>query len=356
MNLITCIEDLPLCLKKSITTEEAVFISHLKDKGLLPFAVTPFYASLAKPNLDDPIRKLCIPDPREAVITSFETTDPLGAAHHEVCPRMVHQYKDRVLLLTNGTCFGYCRHCFRRNWVARPEGFITEEELVPVTAYLKNNTEVREILLSGGDLLAASDDKIFWLLSKLNECGNRESGRTLLLRIGSRVPVTAPDRITPALIEMLSRFRPLRLVIHLNHPRELVPGVRQSLQFIVQGGIPVHTQTVLLKGINDDVETLAELFRESLNIGINPYYLLQGDLAPGTSHLRVNLQKGINLYRALKAHISGLAYPHYALDLPGGGGKIMLHEKSIVRIRESPRGTVYVLHDAQGREYEYPVE
>jgi lysine 2,3-aminomutase len=351
MNLITNIEDLPQVLRESISTEEAAFINQLKDKGLLPFAVTPFYVSLAKPNIDDPIRKLCIPDPREVTVTVLETIDPLGASRYEVCPRMVHQYKDRVLLLTNGACDGYCRHCFRRNWVARPEGFITEEEMVTVTAYLQKHTEVREILLSGGDLLTASDDKIFWLLSKL-----KEAERTLLLRIGSRVPVTNPERITPELVELLSRFKPLRLVLHLNHPRELAAEVRQALELFVQAGIPVHTQTVLLKGINDDVETLAELFRESLNLGINPYYLLQGDLAPGTSHLRVNLLQGINLYKELKAHISGLAYPHYALDLPGGGGKIMLHEGSILAERENPLGNVYVLQDAQGREYEYPVE
>jgi lysine 2,3-aminomutase len=351
MNLITKIEDLPQDLRESINTEEAAFINQLKDKGLLPFAVTQFYASLAKPNIDDPIRKLCIPDPQEAHISPFETIDPLGASRYEVCPRMVHQYKDRVLLLTNGACAGYCRHCFRRNWVARPEGFITEEEMVSVTAYLKNNTEVREILLSGGDLLTASDDKIFWLLSQLHR-----GERNYLLRIGSRVPVTNPARITQELVEMLSRFKPLRLVLHLNHPRELAPEVRQSLLLCVTAGIPVHTQTVLLKGINDTVETLAELFRESLNLGINPYYLLQGDLAPGTSHLRVNLRKGINLYKELKAHISGLAYPHYALDLPNGGGKIMLHEKSIVTQRNNSHGKVYVLQDAEGREYEYPVE
>jgi lysine 2,3-aminomutase len=356
MNLITCIEDLPQTLRQSITTEEAVFINQLKDKGLLPFAVTSFYASLARPNIDDPIRRLCIPDPRESYISPFETIDPLGASRYEVCSRLVHQYKDRVLLLTNGACAGYCRHCFRRNWVARPEGFITAKELEPVLAYLNQHKEVREILLSGGDLFSASDDKIFWLLSKLKETENREANRTLLLRIGSRVPVTNPQRITPELVKMLRRFKPIRLVLHLNHPRELAAEVWHSLQLFVQAGIPVHTQTVLLKGVNDNVETLAELFRESLNLGINPYYLLQGDLAPGTSHLRVNLQDGINLYKTLKAHISGLAYPHYALDLPDGGGKIMLHEKSILVTRDSPRGKVYVLQDAEGKEYEYPVE
>jgi lysine 2,3-aminomutase len=349
--LITNIEGLPAELRESISTEEAAFVNELKDKGLLPFAVTPFFASLAKANIDDPIRKLCIPDPRERYISPFETIDPLGASRYEVCPRMVHQYKDRVLLLTNGTCGGYCRHCFRRNWVARPEGFISGKELTSVLAYLKNNTEVREILLSGGDLLAASDKKIFWLLSQLHR-----GERTCLLRIGSRVPVTDPERITPELIKMLRRFLPLRLVLHLNHPRELAPKVRQSLELFVQAGIPVHTQTVLLQGINDNVETLTELFRESLNLGINPYYLLQGDLAPGTSHLRVNLQKGINLYKELKSHISGLGYPHYALDLPGGGGKIMLHEDSIKTQRDSPLGQVYVLQDAHARVYEYPVE
>ncbi len=351
MKLITNIEALPRELRESIKPDEAAFIGQLTDKGLLPFAVTPFYASLAGTDIDDPIRKLCIPDPREALVTPFETADPLGAARYEACPRMVHQYRDRALLLTNGACAGYCRHCFRRNWLARPEGFITEKEIRPVLAYLTEHKEIREVLLSGGDLLAAADDQIFWLLSMLQECG-----RPLLVRIGSRVPVTAPGRITPELINILCRFRPLRLVIHLNHPRELALRVREALDMFVKAAIPVHTQTVLLKGINDNVETLAELFRESLNLGINPYYLLQGDLASGTAHLRVNLQKGIDLYKELKAHISGLAYPRYALDLPGGGGKIMLHAESILAKRESPRGIVYVLQDTQGCEYEYPVE
>ncbi len=348
---ITHIDNLPAVLRESLSPEEKAFIGQLADQGHLPLGITPFYASLAGPDQNDPIRKLCIPDPREARTSPFELIDPLGSSRHEACPRLVHQYQDRVLLLVNGACPGYCRHCFRRTWISKPEGFITEKECGPVLAYLRGHPEIREILLSGGDPLAASDGQILRLLSLL-----KEAGRSLLLRIGSRVPVAAPGRITPALIDILCRFKPLRLVIHLNHPRELAPEVRQALVLAVQAGIPVHTQTVLLKGINDNAAVLASLFRESLSLGITPYYLLQGDLAPGTSHLRVNLRRGISLHRELKEYISGLGYPHYALDLPGGGGKIMLHDGSIKDERDSPRGRVYILQDAQGQEYEYPLE
>ena len=351
LKLITRIEDLPPLLRDSITPEESAFIRTLKQEGRLPLGVTPFYASLALPGLDDPIRKQCIPDPREAITTPFETVDPLGAASYNAAPRLVHQYRDRVLLLTHGTCPGYCRHCFRRDWISSPEGFITEKEIRDVSNYIQNHTEVREILLSGGDPLVAPDRALERLFSVL-----RESRKDLLLRVGSRVPVTAPGRVTPGLAELLARFKPLRLVVHINHPRELAPEVREGLERVVSAGIPVHTQTVLLRGINDDAETLASLFRESLNTGISPYYLLQGDLAPGTGHLRVNLRRGIDIYRELKGLISGLGYPHYALDLPGGGGKVMLHESSIIEERDSPRGWVYILKDSRGKTYEYPRE
>jgi lysine 2,3-aminomutase len=391
--LITAVGELPPPLAASVSPEEKTYIEAMRNRGLLPFGVTPRFASLARPDRDDPIRRQFFPDPREALPDPFALDDPLGAARYQAVPRLVHQYRDRVLLLAGGACAGYCRHCFRRVWLSSAPAFIGDAELGPVFQYLKAHPEIKEALVSGGDPLMAHNDRLEALFR-----GLREARPGILLRLCTRAPITSPSRLDDGTIALLRRFRPLRLSVHINHPRELLPpseknaakklhtkcvadqkphgvvplkatgyepsaaalaavaDVEERLAACVNAGIPVHVQTVLLKGINDDPAVLAELFRNCLDWGLSPYYLFQLDLAPGTAHFRVPLRRGLALYRELGTLVYGLALPAYALDLPGGGGKIRLHDGVIAGEKITAAGPVYLLRDGTGKTWEYPAD
>jgi lysine 2,3-aminomutase len=318
-------------------------------------AVTPYFASLAGPEVDDPIRRQFTPDPREAESDPFALKDPLGEDLFRVSPRLIHQYADRALLKTTGRCFGYCRYCFRRAWLARqarlaaPPGVITDADLIPVLAYLREHPAILEILLSGGDPLTAEDGRLEALFAAL-----REARAGILLRLCTRAPITNPARLSGDFIGMIRRWRPLRMAVHINHPRELEGPAGEGLAACVDAGVPVHVQTVLLRGINDDAAVLSALFRRCLDLGLSPYYLFQLDLAPGTAHFRVPLPRGLALYAELKALISGLGLPKYALDLPGGGGKILLSDAAITAEEERPQGRVFLLKGPDGILWPYP--
>jgi len=345
MSLITSIEDLPAALAASLSAEERELIQKLKASPF-PFAVTPHFASLAAPDRSDPIRRQFIPDPLEETHDPFALDDPLGEERYRITSRLVHQYSDRALLLAGGTCAGFCRYCFRRARL-KNAAFISDAELEPVLAYLESHPAIREILVSGGDPLSADDGKLEELFG-----GLRKARPDLFIRLCSRVPVTNPKRLSSQTVDLLRRFKPLRLVTHINHATELSPDTRAALASLVEAGIPVHVQTVLLKGINDNAETLALLFHECLILGISPYYLFQLDLAPGTAHFRVPLRKGLSIYRELERHISGLALPAYAVDLPGGGGKIRLSEDAIAGEEDE----VLLLKGHDGKLWKYPAE
>jgi lysine 2,3-aminomutase len=302
-----------------------------------------------------------MPDPKETQSGPFALADPLGEACYRAVPRLIHQYREKALLKTTAHCGGFCRFCFRRVWVTCETPFITAGELEPVLAYVAGHPEIRELLLSGGDPLTASDERLEWLFQKL--CALRQGPRRpLSLRICTRLPITSPNRITADLAGLLSRFRPLRMAVHINHPRELSPESRRALTAITETGIPVLVQTVLLKGINDNVPTLINLFHECRNLGLTPYSLFQLDLAPGTSHFRVPLKQGLGLYRELQeteraaSLLPGTLVPTYAVDLPGGGGKIRLSEESIAGEEERPAGRVYLLKDKNGKLWPYPAD
>jgi lysine 2,3-aminomutase len=235
----------------------------------------------------------------------------------------------------------------RRDFIGR--GALGGKELDPILAYLRAHAEIREILISGGDPLTAGDEDLDRLLWEI-----REARPGIMFRICTRMPITAPERIGPETAALFARYRPLRVVVHINHPRELAEPARRGLAACVEAGIPVHVQTVLLRGVNDRAETLAELFRDCLNLGLSPYYLFQPDLAPGTAHFRLPLARGLALYAELKTLISGLGLPVYAVDLPGGGGKIALHEGSVAAEEDKPEGRVYLLKGPGGRLYPYP--
>jgi len=344
--VISSLEKLPPLLAASVSAEEKKFITETQGCGLLPFAVTEHFASLAGPEKDDPIRRQFFPDPREALRDPFALDDPLGETHYRAAPRLVHQYRDRALLLAANTCAGYCRHCFRRFWLSAPPPI---GDLQPALVYLAAHTEIRELLVSGGDPLTLDNDALEELFQRL-----RAARPDLMLRVCTRVPVTEPSRFDGNAIALLAEFHPLRVVVQINHPRELSAPAGACLAACVNADIPVLVQTVLLRGINDEPELLAKLFSNCLELGLSPYYLFQLDLAPGTAHFRVPLKRGLEIYRELGGLISAPGLPAYAVDLPGGGGKIRLHENVIAGEKNIPAGYVYILIDNEGKEWFYP--
>jgi lysine 2,3-aminomutase len=356
--LLTTLEALPSRLSAAVTPEERAYIAAIEGRGGLPFAVTPHFASLAGPDQADPIRRQFFPDPREELPDPFALADPLGEARYQAAPRLVHQYRDRALLLAGGCCAGYCRHCFRRVWVGVPRPFVTSAELDPIIAYLSAHHEIREVLASGGDPLTASDDVLEGLFRRLRAAApDREGGVPLSIRVCTRGPLTNPQRLTSNTISLFRRHKPLRIAVHINHPQELAPEARQVLAACIAADIPVLVQTVLLQGVNDDAAILAELFQECRSLGLTPYYLFQLDLAPGTAHFRTPLKHGLALHRELRA-LLGTDCPVYAVDLPGGGGKIRLDENSIAGEGTEPGGQVYYLKGPEGNGslWAYPQE
>ena len=311
----------------------------------IPYGVSRYYASLAESDDPDrdPIAAQYIPRAGEQRTTSEESADPIHDADFEVSPRFIHHYRDRALMLVNDRCATYCRHCFRRHFTGHGAGRISDSEVDGSLDYLRDHTEIREVLLSGGDPLMLPDSELFGLIDRLRTV------RPLMIRLCTRMPVVLPSRVGAALADGLSTRLPVWTVVHVNHPREITDEFRAAVSRLTRAGVPVANQAVLLRGINDEAATLESLCTGLLEAGVKPYYLFQGDLAAGTSHFRVPIERGLELMRALRSRISGLAVPTYAVDLPGGGGKVPI-ESSLRRIEEDR----YVLVDAVGREWSYP--
>jgi len=333
-------------------SERAFFAAHRTD-GCLPFKVTQHYLSLIDwTDPEDPIRRQCIPRREELNVRPCELSDPLGEDLSTASPRLIHRYPDRALLLVTDRCAAYCRHCFRRRFsgrVGRSARSIGAVEVAAAAAYLRRHPEIRELIFSGGDPLTLPDGKLSGLLARF-----RGVDPTLAFRLHTRMPVVQPRRFTTKTAEKLAAFRPLRLVTQFNHPRELCTASRLAISALMSHDIPVLNQAVLLRGINDDVGTQLELIRTLIEAGIKPYYLFQGDLAQGTTHLRVPLEKGLRLMEEIKA-VSGLPdelLPVYALDQPGAGGKIALSRETILE----KTAEHYVLAGWDGRTCIYPVE
>ena len=321
----------------------------MSDKPGLPFQVTQHFESLAGPEPDDPIRRQFFPDPRENEHDPFALDDPLGESSHSAAPNLVHQYPDRALLLASDSCAGYCRHCFRRVWLGKRSLSPAKVDLEPALEYLAAHTEIRELLVSGGDPLLLHNADLRDMFFRL-----RKVRPDIKLRVCTRIPVTNPSRLNNETITLLAEFSPLRLAVQINHPREISAPSRTVFADCIDAGITVLVQTVLLRGINDDPQLLAGLFRQCSSLGLSPYYLFQMDLAPGTAHFRVPLKQGLAIYSKLKTMISGNVLPVYALDLPGGGGKIHLHENIITGEKITGAGKVFILKDNNGVEWEYP--
>ena len=334
-NAVRSVKALSECLPLSPTARNGAE----EAERLFRMKITPYYLGLINPNDPDcPIAKMAIPDIRELTVDPGELEDPTGDESRELntqpVPRLIHRYPDRVLLLPTTRCGSYCRHCFRRRLAGRADRSATEFEISAALRYVKVHTEIREVILSGGDPLMLSDDALFSLLDRIKRIPH-----VRVLRIHSRMPVVNPYRITGVLVEGLARFRPLWLVLHVNHPREVTQITEERWRRLTESGIPILNQTVLLKGVNDHADTLRELGWRLLESGVQPYYLHHPDLARGTGHFRVSIREGLRLMRTLQGALPGYAIPRYVLDIPGGYGKVPLQHPYL---NERKDGTLYI--------------
>jgi lysine 2,3-aminomutase len=306
-----------------------------------PFSVTPYYLSLINPeDRNDPIRKQAIPCFEEITQADMGEEDPLEEKRDSVVPGLVHRYPDRVLMVLTDICPMFCRHCTRkREW--QNGGWVRkEEEIEPMLNYIRGNTKVRDVIISGGDVLTLSTDRLERVLYKLRKIEHLE-----MIRIGSRYPVVLPQRIDSDLCDMLSKYGPIWFNTHFNHPNEVTPEAARACDMILRAGVPVNNQTVLLRGINDTVETQLKLSHSLLKAKVRPYYLFQCDEVQGTEHLRTPVESGLKIIEGMRGHTSGLAVPNFVIDLPSGGGKVSLQPDYVL----SHTKERLILRNYQGR-------
>jgi lysine 2,3-aminomutase len=284
--------------------------------GRYPVRINPYFLKLIQ-EPGDPIYRQCMPDPMEIVdLRGLE--DPLNEEETSPVPGLTHRYPDRVLLLVSGHCPVYCRFCNRKRKVGHPS-VVTPESIRQGIAYIRRHREVRDVLLSGGDPLLLEDPELLDILKALRAVPHVE-----VLRIGTRVPCTLPQRVTPGLARMLGKFHPLYVFTHFNHPREFTPAAARACGRLVDAGIPLGCQTVLLKEVNDDPEVMRTLMRRLVVNRVRPYYLFQPDLARGTAHFWIPLGRSLEIQEVLQRELPAAYLPHFVIDLPGGGGKVAL--------------------------------
>ncbi|MBN3926405.1 KamA family radical SAM protein [Nostoc sp. NMS4] len=342
---LTKLEHFQKLLRLSATEEQGLLIAPEK----FAVAVTPYFASLLDP--EDPLcplRLQVIPREEELIVSPADMVDPCGEDKDTPVPGLVHRYPDRVLLLALDSCAAYCRYCTRSRLVSQGEMYPVTRRLDAIAAYLEEHTEIRDVLISGGDPLLMADEPLDNLLRRLRAIKHIE-----FIRIGSRVPSFLPQRITPELVALLRKHR-VWLSLHFCHLRELTPEVAQACDRLADGGIPLGSQTVLLKGVNDSEKALKNLFHGLLKLRVRPYYLYQCDPVVGTAHLRTSVQTGLDLISKLRGHTTGYAVPTYVIDAPGGGGKIPIQAETLLAYE---KGTA-TMRNWAGQTYTYidPVE
>jgi lysine 2,3-aminomutase len=342
-NRITDLASLERILQLSEDEREAI----LRSGNQPPLAITPYYASLLdEGDAAQPLRRTVVPVCEEFILSRGEAEDPLAEDEDSPVPGIVHRYPDRVLFLATSFCSTYCRYCTRSRMVGNGRrGPCSQEYWERAIGYIEATPTVRDVLLSGGDPLTLSDEKLEWLLLRLRRIRHVE-----VLRIGTKVPVVLPQRITPALIRMLKRYHPLWMSIHFTHPDELTPEVARACERLSDAGIPLGSQTVLLAGINDNVETMKRLVHGLLQIRVRPYYLYQCDPISGSSHFRTSVRKGLEILAGLRGHTTGYAVPTYVIDAPGGGGKIPLTPNYVA----GRDGDDLLLMNYEGEVFRYP--
>lgn len=293
---------------------------------MLPVGITPYYMSLLDAHDPlQPLRRTVVPTPNEFVRTEGEADDPLGEDNHSPVPGLVHRYPDRVLFLPLDFCSTYCRYCTRSRVVGHGELVPNEKRLSVAFDYLRANPQIRDVLISGGDALALSEDKLDWILRNLRAIPHIE-----FIRIGTKMPAVLPQRITRELCRVLRRYHPIWMSLHFIHPDECTPEAAQACARLADAGIPLGAQTVLLKGVNDNVETMRQLMHRLLLMRVRPYYLYQCDPISGSAHFRTPVAKGLEIIEGLRGHTTGYAVPTYVIDAPGGGGKIPLQPDSVL--------------------------
>lgn len=302
----------------------------LSAQGLFRVDITPYFISLIDPgDINDPIRKQVVPTETEMVPFTAMMEDSLAEDRHSPVPGLVHRYPDRVLMLVTTQCASYCRYCTRSRIVGDPSATFSREEFELQIEYLKRTPQVRDVLLSGGDPLVLAPKILEEILNRLREIPHIE-----ILRIGSRVPVFLPMRVTQELTDMLQKYHPLWMNIHVNHPNEISAELAEACDRLTRAGIPLGNQAVLLRGVNDNVHIQRQLVHDLVRMRVRPYYLYQCDLVEGAGHFRTPVAKGIEIIEGLRGHTSGYAVPEFIVDAPGGGGKIPLSPNYLISMSD----------------------
>jgi lysine 2,3-aminomutase len=341
-NRVTSLTQLEQHLVLSEEERAGVLLSGNK----LALAITPHFFNLVHPTDPDcPIRRQVIPRIEETYDNPEEMLDPCGEDSHMPVPGLVHRYPDRVLFLVTDRCAAYCRYCTRSRVVSGAGEQELHTEFESAYRYLEEHTEVRDVLLSGGDALLLSDGRLEAMLKRLRSIPHIE-----FLRIGSRVPIFLPQRITPELCEMLARYHPLWMSVHVNHPRELTTEVRDALERLANHGIPLGNQSVLLRGVNDEPAVYKSLVHKLLRCRVRPYYLYQCDLIKGSSHLRTSVSRGIEIIENLRGHTTGYAVPQFVIDAPGGGGKTPVNPEYLIHRDDG----VTLIRNYENKLFAYP--
>ena len=342
-NRITSLEQL-LRFMPTLTPEEYGGTQLANTK--LALGITPYFFNLIDPTDEFcPIRRQVIPRIEESHTAAWEMQDPCGEDSHSPVPGLVHRYPDRVLFLVTDRCASYCRYCTRSRLVSNASGYDFHPDFARQIDYIRNTPSVRDVLLSGGDPLLFSDGKLDHLLGELRSIQHVE-----FLRIGTRIPIFLPQRITPELCAILKKYHPLFVSVHSNHPRELTTEVRDALNRLADAGIPLGNQSVLLKHVNDDVNVMKALIQKLLMCRVKPYYVYQCDLISGSAHLRTSVRKGLEIMEALRGHTTGYAIPQYVIDAPGGGGKVPINPGYVL----SHNNDRVVIRNFEGKVFEYP--
>ena len=312
-NRIETLEDLKKYVTLTPEEEEGV----KKTLQTLRMAITPYYISLIDPNNPDcPVRKQAVPTGKETYQSPADLLDPLHEDEDSPVPGLTHRYPDRVLLLITDMCSMYCRHCTRRRFAGQKDGESAIDRIDRAIEYIAKTPQVRDVLLSGGDSLCVSDERLEYIISRVRAIPHVE-----IIRLGSRTPVVCPQRITDDLVNMLKKYHPVWLNTHFNHPQEVTKEAAEACAKLANAGIPLGNQTVLLRGVNDCVNTMKKLMHELVKMRVRPYYIYQCDLSMGIEHFRTPVSKGIEIIEGLRGHTSGYAVPTFVVDAPGGGGK-----------------------------------
>jgi lysine 2,3-aminomutase len=343
-NRITTVDQLREYLV--LSPEEEAGCLHANNK--LALAITPYFFNLIdRDNPECPIRRQVIPRGEEMFTSPDEMLDPVGEEGAMGVDGLVHRYPDRVLFLVTNVCAAYCRYCTRSRLVSNALGYDFHPNYENALRYIEEHTEIRDVLLSGGDPLILSDKKLDYLLGRLRSIPHVE-----FIRIGSRIPVFLPQRVTPALQDIFRRHGPIWMSIHVNHPNECTEELYQACERLSFAGVPLGNQSVLLRGVNDNLATMQSLMHRLLMMRVRPYYLYQCDLITGSSHLRTDVRTGIEIVRGLRGHTTGYAIPQFVIDAPGGGGKVPINPEYVKEITDDE----VIMHNFEGLEFRYPLK